>query len=206
MILKIVAIGLLAAALILAVLALVSPGPEPPAQPPLVPPTEATEPPPRATSGEPDKPSMLPLKATTPEEVRQVVHFCRAATPTNAATLRRMALKSEDPLVAGNAIQALGRMKEAGNGVDFTALLRDPRPRIRQEAVVALGERGDAKAVPVLAGVLRGTDQDLRLLAIQALGKISGEDAKKLMEAFLTDPRSSEADKVFARTVLRGGF
>jgi len=149
-----------------------------------------------------------PLEATTPEEVREVLRFTREATGDDLPTLRDMALRAEDPLVAGNAIRALGRMGAVAEDPKLVALIEDTRQRVRQEIVVALGLSGSASAVPLLAGVLESTgersadDDSLRLLAVRALGYIGGERAHDILAAVRDDPNATKAERVFAEEAL----
>ena len=145
---------------------------------------------------------MPPMKATTPEEVREVYLFARDADSDDIPALRTMALKSEDPLVAGNAIKALGRMNALSGDKEFFALLDDKRPRIRQEMVTALGLSGDSAAAEKLLPLLESSGPDLRPLVIQALGRICGKPAKERLEIIARNENESPTDRVFARTAL----
>jgi HEAT repeat protein len=149
------------------------------------------------------QPPGLLLAATTPEEVRAVVRLAREAKLEDVPALRRAALESPDPLVAGNAIAALGRLGKVAGDAELLALFDDPRPRLAQELVAALGRSGDASAVPRLAAVLRERDETLRSLALQALGRLGGAEARALAAAALADPRSGEVERAFAQEASR---
>ena len=143
------------------------------------------------------------LATTTSRDVRQVVVFCREARAKDEPRLRRMALESEDPLVAGNAIRALGRLGVLAGDPKLVRLIRDPRLRVRQETVRALGESKSRTAVGALEDVLAQDDAMLRPLAIQALGNIGGPRSRAVLEKVRDNPRSSEVDQVFARATLK---
>ncbi len=145
---------------------------------------------------------MPPMKATTPEEVREVFLFARDADSGDIPALRTMALESEDPLVAGNAIKALGRMNALSGDEEIFALLDDKRPRIRQEMVTALGLSGDSAAVEKLLPLLDSSGPNLRPLVIQALGRIGGKPAKERLEIIARNESEPRTDRVFARTAL----
>lgn len=143
-----------------------------------------------------------PMAATTPEEVREVLAFTRGAGAEELESLRRMALESSDPLVAGNALRALGRLGTWSGDEELMALLDDPRARVRQDAVVALGQSRDPDAVAHLAPLLEEDDATLRALTIQALGRIGGERSRELLESMREDPRASDAERAFLRDAL----
>ncbi|MEW6744023.1 MAG: HEAT repeat domain-containing protein [Planctomycetota bacterium] len=144
-------------------------------------------------------------------DARAVVRFTESADHGDRDTLRRMALGSENPLVAGNAVRALGRLQAVVSDGALLALIEDPRPRVRQEVVRALGASGDRSAVPYLAQVMEetdaalndGTDATLRCLAIQALGRLGGREAHALVAAIASDPDASNAERTFAKAALK---
>ncbi|MBK8181228.1 MAG: HEAT repeat domain-containing protein [Planctomycetes bacterium] len=113
------------------------------------------------------------------------------------------ALGAEDPLVAGCAVRALGRLGVFTSDARLLALTADPRPRIRQDAVIACGLDGDPAAVPHLQQVLAESDASLRPLVLQALGKIGGPAAEEILHRVASDPGCTEIDRVFA--VVRTG-
>ncbi len=145
-------------------------------------------------------PSSL-LAARDPAEVRTLVRRCRSANASSLRDLRRAALASEDPLVAGNALRAAARL----GGVDeeeIGAFLRDPRLRMRQEAVIALGERRSPEAVRRLETVLEEGDPVLRPLALRSLGRIGTPEARLVLERCAADPGATAADRAFASGAL----
>jgi hypothetical protein len=140
--------------------------------------------------------------AQTPAQVRAVVRFCREAVVADAAGLRSVALSSPDPLVAGNALRALGRLGAVARDSELVALVRDPRPRVRQEVVLALGASGYTPVVEDLAPLLERDDLVLRPLVLQALGWLAGARAGALLESVLRDRAATEVDRAFARQAL----
>jgi hypothetical protein len=141
------------------------------------------------------------LEATTPEEARNVVRYASAAGKNAVEDLRWME-GAADPLVAGNALRALGRLGAAPADGSIQDRLDDPRPRVRQEAVVALGLSRDPGAVAALEGVLDCGEPELKPLAVQALGRIGGARALSALERRLEDPAASEVERAFAREAL----
>jgi HEAT repeat protein len=145
------------------------------------------------------------MQATTPAEVRTVTRFCNKAGPGDIAALRHAATKSDDPLVVGNALRALGRLGAFAGDAELEALLADERQRVRQEAVIALGYSGSAGAVERLVPLAEERDPMLRPLVLQALGRLGGEQARAVLKSVLSDASSSEAERALAREGLARG-
>jgi hypothetical protein len=140
---------------------------------------------------------------TTPQEMRAVVTFCRHAKPADASRLRKVALASTDPLVAGNAIRALGRLKMVAGDESILTLLADERPRVRQEVIVALGKSGWRGSVQRLAPLVRDSDQAVRLLAIQAIRELGGNEADALLSEVRSRAAATDAERAFVRSAPR---
>lgn len=133
--------------------------------------------------------------------MRAVVDYCRGADASHVPTLRRVALSSPDPLVTGNALRALGRLGAVRpSDPELAGLLDDPRPRVRQEVVIALGESADPASVDLLAPLLRAEPASLRPLVLQALGRIGTREARAALDAYA--PRASEDERPFLRAAL----
>ena len=148
------------------------------------------------------------MRATSPEEVREVVRHTRQAKEEDIPALLEAALLSEDPLVAGNAIRALGRLKAVSQDTRLVALLKDPRKRVRQEIVVALGRSQDQRMVDTLLPFLSDEDETLRTLALQALGRLGGRKARDAIRSVIDNEKASTIARAFARSALaapRGG-
>ncbi len=142
------------------------------------------------------------MQATTPADVRTVRRFCRAADHDDVDALRDAATRSADPLVAGNAMRALGRLGEFAGDAELEALLADDRQRVRQEAVIALGKSGSPAAVEQLLPLLDDGDPMLRPLVLQALGRLGGDEARAVLEGVLADETATEAERALARAGL----
>ncbi len=144
--------------------------------------------------------------ATLPERVadRATMHdlLARAAQPSRDAVVawRGYLEPSQSPLLAAQAIDALARLGEFGRRAADLTLLRDPRLRVRQQAVRALGASGDRSHVPALLETL-ATHSDLAPLVAHALGQLGGPAA----EAALAELRASgdAVTAAFARQALR---
>ena len=140
------------------------------------------------------------LETASPADVREVVRFCRDAGRGDLAGLRFAALTSPDPLVVGNALGALGLLRAVAGDRELCALLGDPRLRVRQELVVALGKSGDPSVVELLTPCLERSEPQLRPLVIQALGRLDCADARAALEGYATV--ATEQEQVFLRAAL----
>lgn len=115
----------------------------------------------------------LPFEVSTDADVRLVVAHTRAATRADQAELRRLALHSPDPLVAGNAIRGLSRLGAVSTDPALVALLHDPRSRVREEMILALGASADPAAAEHVRPFLADSDENLRALAHHALARLA---------------------------------
>jgi len=142
------------------------------------------------------------MRVTTPEEVREVLRITGESTLEDRSALMDAALQSEDPLVAGNAVLALGRLQAFSSESALLALVSDPRLRVRQDAVKACGLDSSDSALSHLEGVLEEGDPSVRPLALQSLGRIGGARAETLLRNIADDRAASRTDRVFARAAL----
>lgn len=133
---------------------------------------------------------------TQPAAVAALVAACNTATASDLAHLRQLAM-SPDPLVAGNAIRALGRIGAVHTDRQLLQRLHDPQPRVRHELIAALGGCGDAAAaVPYLEPLLRGDDEQARMLSISALVQLR---ATGPLQRLLHEPSTDAATRAYAR-------
>jgi len=142
-------------------------------------------------------------KVTTPAEVREVLQATRSAKTADRGELVDAALRATDPLVAGNAALALGRLRAFHGDDELLALVSDSRERVRQDAVRACGLDGDASSLPTLERALEQGDATLRPLVLEALGEIGGEHALALIQRVADDEAASRTERVFARAALK---
>ena len=155
---------------------------------------------PRSSAREERIAPSFPPVATTPAELRQVVHACRAAGPEAVHELQSAALSSPDPLVVGNALRALGRLGAVSGDAELEALLSDPRRRVRQELVLALGRSRDpAAAERLLLPLLDGGQTDLRPLAIRSLALLGTSAGRARLEALPSELELTEVERALLR-------
>lgn len=72
--------------------------------------------------------------------------------------------------------------------VPLIELTRHPNPLCREVSAVLLGNIGDPMAFPYLTAMTRDAEQDVKIAAIRALGKIKSETAIHFLISLLKDP------------------
>lgn len=140
----------------------------------------------------------------TQADARSMIRFCDRASAGQRNALRETALQAKDPLAAANAVRALGRLGAVLGDAELVALLRDPRERVRDETILALGEGRDEAAVALLAPLAQGDDPKVRTLAIRAIGRAGGGQAESALADVLRRPSATREELAFARAALGG--
>ena len=138
----------------------------------------------------PNPSSPTVTRLSEPEQQSDVPGFiaaCWAADAEEIPRLRELA-QTENPLVVGRAIAALGRLRGLHDDPRLLNYLRDPRDRVRHETIIGLGSSGERHVVPLLLTILEGGEHQARLLAIIALGQLGAHDElTRLLKASATD-------------------
>ena len=80
------------------------------------------------------------------------------------------------------AIRLLRRARDARAVDAIASLLGDPRPHVAEAAAEAVGELGDASAVPLLVGSIRRGDLRSEVRALEAIARIGGPEAEAYVE------------------------
>jgi len=135
-------------------------------------------------------------------EVRTMVDFCDTATAADVPALRDVSLSAESSLAAGNAVRALGRLHAVAKDPELLKLLNDPRQRVRDETILALGESRDVSALVLLDPLVRTGDAHVRVLAVRAVGRIGGETARRMLEQVAADAAVTSETAAFASAGL----
>ena len=120
--------------------------------------------------------SLVPLLQDKVKAVREETSTALAAIGEAALPSLLAALTHADWLVRLHAIEALGKTRspEAVNPL-LSVLFNDRDRAVREDAVRALGQIGDARAVEFLVTAMK--EPGLRPLAVEALGRIGDRSA-----------------------------
>jgi HEAT repeat protein len=135
---------------------------------------------------------MMPLlqdkvKAVRVEAAEALARIGQAAVPSLLE-----ALQSREWLVKLHAIEALGKMQSPDTVEPLLfVLFNDPDAAVRTDAVRALGDIGDPRAVDFLLTALN--DLDVRPVAVESLGKIGDRRAVPALVKIVN--RSSQPDQ-----------
>lgn len=150
----------------------------------------------------------LPYLDHPEAEVRRLAVSVAAAAPDRAGladALARLLQSDPSPRVRGEAAETLGLVgAEAGDVL--LAATADPDPLVLEAVATALGELGDAAAVPWLIDVARAhADKLVREAAVASLGAIGDERAVPvLLELVRSGPPQVRRRSVVALTVFDG--
>ncbi|MFH1963564.1 MAG: HEAT repeat domain-containing protein [bacterium] len=99
------------------------------------------------------------------------------------------ALDHGNDMARANATLALGQLKDKRAVPALTAMLKNEEWYVRSAAVIALGEIADKSALEPLASIAMGDkNEDVRVYASNALGKIDDNEVIKFLMIALDDP------------------
>ena len=130
-------------------------------------------------------------------------YFARLKPDTARETLMRIAGdETVFPVARARAMLALAnfRSDEAASMVAGKAA-NDPNPYMCSSAYEALGDMEGTSAVKTIGEGLKDSDVMVRLSAIRSLGKIGGQEAKKLMEDNLPAEKNPTASAVMKKSL-----
>jgi len=98
-------------------------------------------------------------------------------------------LSEKDPFVRAIGCEVLGKMREKKALRQIMMLLKDPSKYVREKAVIALGQIGDKKAVPVLVEALEKDEaEEVRVTIAGVLGHLRDKIAVPALIKTLEDP------------------
>lgn len=93
-----------------------------------------------------------------------------------------------DPLVREAIVDAMAEFGTPMSSQVLEAALSDTDPQVRRKCCVALGKRGDAASVELLAQVVSTEpEHEVRIAAVDALGKIKSPESIKALSVALED-------------------
>ena len=119
---------------------------------------------------------LVPLLQDSVKAVREETSTALAAIGEAALPSLRGALTHEEWLVRLHAVEALGKTRSPEAVAPLLSVLFNDQDRaVREDAVRALGQIGDARAVEFLVTAMK--DLGLRPLAVEALGQIGDRRA-----------------------------
>lgn len=102
--------------------------------------------------------------------------------------LARQIQVEPDPLVRQAVVTSIAAFRTPMAQQVLEAGLNDENAAVRVACCRALGKRADTQSVPALANALHADkDVDVRLAAVEALGKIKSPDAQKALGLALDD-------------------
>src|SRR5262245_33316690 len=122
-----------------------------------------------------------------------------AVAPLSSAEplLKEMGTQLEDQsLPAADRLEIIKVFGEWGTAQvrpSLVAVLKDPKPEIREAAARALGWQGNDDAVPTLRGRIEAPDEvpAVKAAAVRSLGRIGDHSARPLVVGLTRDPDSS---------------
>ena len=127
------------------------------------------------------------------------------ASPMGAVAEIHAALIGSEPAFHAVAIHAVSTLPVPGSAAELTGGLASYPPAVQVALVAALGARGDAGAVPGLLKALEGTDADVRLATLDALGRLPGNTDVARQLALRADGSGAEAKAAFTSLARLNG-
>jgi HEAT repeat protein len=118
----------------------------------------------------------------------------------NALGALKLAAHDTSAMVRRASLEALVELDTSTCVEEATAALDDADPDVRLMAEFALGRSGDARAAPLLAEIAKGSDEELRRRAVEALTFVSAATATDLLKS-LVDDRNPEICEIAARSL-----
>ncbi|MBI5438357.1 MAG: HEAT repeat domain-containing protein [Nitrosomonadales bacterium] len=132
------------------------------------------------------------IAANNMENIGEICNGLAIINNHSSMTLLKRCLKHGDAAFRRASVKALGRKICGAECQAVMELFKDEDGEVRREAVIALGNIGDGKALPDLFGLLfdmEGHGQYLRKDIVEALGKISPAKAVDSLLLALEDEK-----------------
>lgn len=132
---------------------------------------------------------------------RKAVESLGYSSHPEIPNLINQAYRSERVEWVASALLAMGRTVDQRWEPEIRAMLDDPNPEIRFEAIRAAGELELQSTRPELIEYLEDSDRDIRMAALWSLSRIGGEDIQHIFEKLLQQAES-EADSLIIEEAL----
>ncbi|HMS85316.1 MAG TPA: HEAT repeat domain-containing protein [Nitrospira sp.] len=138
--------------------------------------------------------ALIPLLQDKVKAVREEAATALAAIGEAAIPCLVQALKHDDWLVRLHAVESLGKARSPHTVEPLLSVLFNDRDSsVREDAVRALGEIGDARAVDHLCVTMR--EPSLRTVAVEALGRIGNPCAVPILMDVVTGTIPQESTR-----------
>ncbi|MBI4777585.1 HEAT repeat domain-containing protein [Candidatus Desantisbacteria bacterium] len=130
----------------------------------------------------------LQEKASLEEEIASITTSALVNIGTACVPSLIEVLSHGTDTARAHATLALGQLKDKRAVSPLTAMLKDEAWYVRGAAVIALGEIADASAIePLAATAMEDKNEDVRVYAANALGKIDDDEVIKFLMISLDD-------------------
>lgn len=128
-----------------------------------------------------------------------------AANPAGAVDEIHAALAGTQPAFHAVAIESVATLPVSGAGAQLASHLEAYAPSVQIPLIAALGNRGDAGAIPGLLPALDSADGGVRLAALDALGRLPGNPDVAQRLATIATGKGDEAKAAFASLARLNG-
>lgn len=128
-----------------------------------------------------------------------------AANPADAVDEIHAALAGSEPAFHAVAIESVATLPVSGAGAQLALHLGAYASSVQIPLIAALGNRGDAGAIPGLLPALDSADAGVRLAALNALGRLPGNTDVAQRLATIATGKGDEAKAAFSSLARLNG-
>jgi len=126
----------------------------------------------------------LDLGAVT--DLESLFSYLKLVGPEAARLVADLFENSKDPVFREKALDLLKQFGQADAGA-LMLLTQESKPTLAREIIAFLSHSEDRRVIPFLASFLGYKNKEIKLEAIQSLGKIENEKANKILLGFIAD-------------------
>jgi len=140
------------------------------------------------------------------EKDRRVrARMCQVLAKVGSSAIPALLPRLEEPrwYVVRNILYVLGKLGDQSPFVSVVPLLDHPHPRVRVEAVRALGLIGGGLASEPLLRCVGDADPTVRRAVVKSLGALRNDDAVPALRDLVTDPASTPEDIEIKQEAIR---